>query len=385
MSNDFIAAVTFVFKSQYSPMDKVQNPVCGFVPPYILEEIVASDFVPEESKTACRATLRNILSYAEQRDSTSSASQGSDFQEHQAVAADDGVAFSLQRMIYDCRETAKRPGTLARSEGEGRVRDRQINNCYDGFKITYDFFSKIFGRNSIDGKGGALIGSVHYKEDPQSKGYNNAFWDGERNQMVFGDGDHISFDYLTDSLDVIAHELSHGFVQHTSPLHYYGQSGALNESCADVFGCMVEQWHMNQTADDADWNLGQTLFPVSFTGSALRTLKAGKAYVDDPVFKTDKQPKHMDHFYKGESDMRGVHINSGIPNHAFYLAAKSLGGNSWDKAGRVWYKTMTSGRISRECDFETFANITVDIAASEFDESVKEAIQDAWINVGVLV
>jgi Zn-dependent metalloprotease len=124
-------------------------------------------------------------------------------------------------MIYDCRETAQRPGTLARSEGDARVKDRQINNCYDGFKITYDFFSKVFGRNSIDGKRGVLIGSVHYKSDPQAEGLNNAFWDGNVNQMVFGDGDHIYFDYFTDSLDVYRPELGHGSVQYSSPLRYY--------------------------------------------------------------------------------------------------------------------------------------------------------------------
>jgi Zn-dependent metalloprotease len=128
------------------------------------------------------------------------------------AAADDGLVTSVQRIIYDCKETASRPGTLARSEGDARVKDRQINNCYDGFKITHDFYSNVFGRNSIDDEGMVLIGSVHFKPDTQSTGLNNAFWDGTVKQMVFGDGDQISFDYFTDSLDVIAHELSHGFV-----------------------------------------------------------------------------------------------------------------------------------------------------------------------------
>ncbi|KAA8620449.1 LasB Zinc metalloprotease elastase [Pyrenophora tritici-repentis] len=203
--------------------------------------------------------------------------------------------------------------------------------------------------------------------------------------MVFGDGDHITFDFLTDSLDVIAHELSHGFVQFSSPLEYASQSGALNESCADIFGSMVEQWHMHQSVDDADWILGQTLFPVAFTGSALRTFKAGKAYKDDPIFKTDPQPKHMDDLYKGPNDRGGVHINSEIPNHAFYLATKSLGGSSWERAGKVWYKTMISGKIEPNCDFKTFARATVDIAGEEFvDKSVQMAIRDAWVKVGVL-
>ncbi|CAN9092697.1 unnamed protein product [Alternaria alternata] len=292
---------------------------------------------------------------------------------------------TVQRKIYSCNGTENLPGSLVRSEGQVRIKDRQVNNVYDGFKITHAFFSEIFGRNSLDGRGLPLIGSVHFNLSSTPEGYNNAFWDGEAKQMVFGDGDHISFDFLTDSLDVIAHELSHGFVQFSSPLEYEVQSGALNESCADVFGSMVEQWHMHQSVDDADWILGQTLFPVAFTGSALRTFKAGKAYTNDPVFGTDPQPKHMDNLYKESGDNGGVHINSGIPNHAFYLAAKSLGGYSWEKAGKVWYKTMISGKIEPTCNFKTFAKATVDVAGEEFDDkSVQKAVHDAWVKVGVL-
>lgn len=290
------------------------------------------------------------------------------------------------RQIFDCNATSKLPGTLARKEGDIRTKDRQINNCYDGFGITRDFYSTVFGRNSLDGKGLTLKGCVHYNAAPRSAGYNNAYWDGNLNQMVFGDGDYISFDYFTDSLDVIAHELSHGFVQYSSPLNYEWQAGALNESMADVFGCMVEQWHMRQNVEDADWNVGQTLFPVSFTGSALRTLKAGKAYTNDPVFGTDDQPKHMKDLYTGSEDNRGVHINSGIPNHAFYLASLAIGGKSWEKAGKVWYKTMTSGRISADCEFKAFADVTVDIAGKEFasEPIVAQSIKAAWTKVGVL-
>jgi Zn-dependent metalloprotease len=263
--------------------------------------------------------------------------------------------------------------------------DRQGNNCYDGFKITHDFYSTIFGHNSLDDKGLPLIGCVHYKTTLKSLGYNNVYWDGELNHMVFGDGDTITFDYFTHSLDVIAHELSHGFVQYSSPLNYEWQSGALNESMADVFGCMVEQRHMRQTAAEVDWNVGQTLFPVAFTGSALRTLKAGSAYKDDPILGTDDQPKHMRNLYKGTADQRGVHINSGIPNHALYLAATAIGGHSWEKAGKVWYKTMTSGKITVNCDFKTFAEVTIDVASKEFpDASDQKAISGAWVKVGVL-
>ncbi|KAJ9648783.1 hypothetical protein H2201_005043 [Coniosporium apollinis] len=397
-------------------MAEHQQPfICGFVPPYILEAIAGSTSVPEESRIACRHTLKHAQSYADQRHelcthahvsplpsvtgfipqyileaiahSEQAPAQAQRTGQQTLTAAGGELVAPVQRKIHDCKQTANRPGTLARSEGQARVKDRQVNNCYDGFKITHDFFSKAFGRNSLDDKGMPLIASVHFQLANTPNGYNNAFWDGNKNEMVFGDGDHITFDYLTDSLDVIAHELSHGFVQHSSPLEYYWQSGALNESCADVFGCMVEQWHMRQTAEEADWILGQTLFPVAFTGSSLRTLKAGKAYINDPVLGTDPQPKHMRDIFTGGGDNKGVHINSGIPNHAFYLAAKRIGGNSWEKAGKVWYKTMTSGKIPKDCDFTTFAAVTVEIAGQEFpnDPSVKDAIREAWAKVGIVI
>lgn len=360
-------------------MTQQEYPVCGFVPSYILEAIVASSTAPEESKVACKATLEHKHKCEAHLHGVSSVPQTL----QASLSATNGPA-GPQRRIYDCQEKEEFPKKPVRSEGEERSKDRQVNNCYDGFKITYDFYSTVFGRKSLDGKDMPLLGYVHFKPDEDAVGYNNAYWDGQKNRMVFGDGDHIFFDYLTDSLDVIAHELSHGFVQYSSPLEYYEQAGALNESCADVFGCMVEQWHMRQSADEADWNLGQTLFPVAFTGSALRTLKAGKAYTSDPVFRTDRQPKHMKNYYTGEEDGRGVHINSGIPNHAFYLASKAIGGNSWEKAGQVWYKTMTSGLIPYKCDFNIFAKTTVKIAGESFDSAVKGAILDAWVKVGVL-
>ncbi|KAF1847697.1 extracellular metalloprotease precursor [Cucurbitaria berberidis CBS 394.84] len=348
-----------------------QQPICGFVPPYILEAIAGSDTIAEESRHSCKHTLQHVQSYAEHRHElytgahVSSPSTGTGFIPEYILSA---IADPKEGAIKEHEASQQ---TLITADADCRGRSTIAKKLV----ISLERWSGL-----------ALIGSVHYKPKDTPAGYNNAYWDGDAKRMVFGDGDHITFDYLTDSLDVIAHELSHGFVQYTSPLKYQSQSGALNESCADVFGSMVEQWHMRQTVEDADWILGQTLFPVAFTGSALRSLKAGKAYTDDPVFGTDPQPKHMDNIFKGPGDNEGVHINSGIPNHAFYLAAKSLGGNSWEKAGKVWYKTMTSGKIPFQCDFKTFAKVTVEIAGAAFaaDASVKNAIRDAWVKVGVL-
>lgn len=181
---------------------------------------------------------------------------------------------------------------------------------------------------------------------------------------------------------MIAHELSHGVTQFTANFEYEGEAGALNESMSDVIACMVEQKQLNQTVHEADWLIGQTIFPVAFRGAALRSLKEpGTAYVKDPVLGTDPQPKHYSKRYRGTGDHGGVHINSGIPNHAFYLAAKAVGGYSWEKVGQVWYDALTSESTNPKSTFKEFADLTV--AAAEKHECVDQ-VKQAWQAVGVL-
>ena len=153
---------------------------------------------------------------------------------------------------------------------------------------------------------------MHYGRD-----YDNAFWNGER--MVFGDGDGEVFQGFTGSLDVIAHELAHGVVEDEGELLYRGQSGALNESISDVFGVLAEQHREGQTADQANWLIGEGMFTDAVQGRALRSLAAPGTAYDDDVLGKDPQPAHMRDFVPTREDNGGVHINSGIPNHAFYL------------------------------------------------------------------
>ncbi|KAF2470860.1 protease prtS [Lindgomyces ingoldianus] len=342
---------------------------CFFIPPYIHERIVASD-LDEKTKLASKKALEVAGNIHDGR-----------YQRAGVVVKVNGAR---NRWVYDCEQKAELPGKPVRKEGDAAIKDRQVNNCYDALGTTYDFYKSVFNRNSLDNEGLPLKGCVHFKPFEETVGYDNAFWDGT--YMVFGDGDGIAFDYFTDSLDVCAHELTHGFVEHSSPLIYYGQSGALNESVADVFACMVEQWYKKQTVEEANWIIGETIFTVAFKGDGLRKLNANKAFMNDENLGTDPQPKNMKNFYKGKGDHGGVHINSGIPNHAFYLAARAVGGYSWEKIGKVWYQTMISGKIPQDCTFETFAESTVEIATKVFpsDTSISAAVKKAWEDVGVL-
>jgi Zn-dependent metalloprotease len=214
-----------------------------------------------------------------------------------------------------------------------------------------------------------------------------AFWDGR--EMVFGDGDGVIFTDFTRSLDVIAHELAHGVTEFTAGLEYHNQSGALNESMSDVFGSLVKQWSLDQTADQADWLIGADVFTPGIEADALRSMKApGKAY-DSPMFGKDPQPDHMSKYVNlpdtDESDNGGVHINSGIPNKAFYLTAIDIGGRAWDAPGQIWYEALKASNIGTE--FQEFADITYGKAGNLYGTGSLEqqAVLAAWKEVGIRI
>jgi Zn-dependent metalloprotease len=218
---------------------------------------------------------------------------------------------------------------------------------------------------------------VHFDQN-----YDNAFWNGQ--QMIYGDGDGQYFQRFTVCLDVVGHELTHGVTQNEAQLVYSGQSGALNESISDVFGSLVKQWSKNQTADQADWLIGAGLFTSAVHGQALRSMaNPGTAY-DDRAIGKDPQPSDMSGYVDTTDDNGGVHINSGIPNRAFYLASMSLGGYAWQKVGLIWYRTVL-GRLSPTATFLDMANATTTVAGSLFGQDGQEqrAVREAWAAVGV--
>lgn len=283
-----------------------------------------------------------------------------------------------RRTIYDLSHHTRLPGTLVRGEGAPKSKDKDVNEAYDYSGATYDFYKQVFGRDSVDDKGLRLDSSVHY-----STGYDNAFWNGM--QMVYGDGDGTMFQRFTKCLDVIGHELTHGITQYEAGLNYQDQSGALNESMSDVFGVLVKQWKLKQTADKADWLIGAGLLAKGVKGVALRSMAAPGTAYDDPNLGKDIQPAHMKNYYTGTDDSGGVHINSGIPNHAFYLVATALGGHAWERAGKIWYDTLCK-QLRPDSNFKAAANATLASAGQLFGVASKEqnAVKTAWQQVGVL-
>jgi hypothetical protein len=285
-----------------------------------------------------------------------------------------------QRQIYTASNGSTLPGTSVRSEGQAPTGDAATDEAYDGLGATFDLYWNIFHRNSIDNAGENLIGTVHYLS-----GYDNAFWNGT--QMVFGDGDGKYFNRFTISIDVIGHELTHGVTGHQANLVYSNQPGALNESISDVFGSLVKQYAHSpqQTAAQADWLIGAGLFTAAVNGVALRSMKAPGTAYDDKVLGKDPQPADMSHYVVTSGDNGGVHINSGIPNHAFYLLAVALGGHAWEKAGPIWYTTLCDPRLSANAQFQDFANLTADNAGRLYSEVEQDAVISAWQQVGIIV
>jgi hypothetical protein len=213
--------------------------------------------------------------------------------------------------------------------------------------------------------------TVHYGER-----YANAFWDGTH--LVFGDGDGTVFRRFTRAADVLAHEFSHAVTEHTAALVYQGQSGALNESVSDVFAACLKQQLQGEDAAGGSWVIGREIFVEGINARGLRDMEnPGTAY-DDPALGKDPQPAHMDDFVETTDDNGGVHINSGIPNRAFVLAARAVGGTSAEGAGRIWYAALTSGQVAADSDFASFAAATVAAAGDRAD-----AVREAWQQVGV--
>lgn len=342
------------------------NPIQCILPPYVLDHMSQSD----------DAAIRKLAVEAIARSATLRATRTavSRFAGMMPVAAANA---RRNREVYDLKGLGSTylPGKLVRSEGGKKSKDIAVNEAYDHSGTTYDFFRKILGRNSLDDGGMTLVSSVHV-----GRKYNNAFWDGQ--QMAYGDGDGKMFIRFTKSLDVVGHELSHGVVSHTAGLEYRDEPGALNEHFADVFGSLVKQWKKKQKADKADWLIGPDIMGPGTRAKSLRTFKAGPAYENDPLFGTDPQPKHLSKKYLGTGDSGGVHINSGIPNHAFYLFARALGGNAWETPGRIWYDTLRA--LHRTSQFSDMVKMSTQIAGTLYGAggTVEKAVAKAWKGVG---
>jgi Thermolysin metallopeptidase, alpha-helical domain/Thermolysin metallopeptidase, catalytic domain len=343
------------------PPDRVTSarPLSGAVPPLLLNRII------DRGDARLRATASGSqVPAGTLRRSRPRAVSGTNL-----IIFDAGHRKSLERDEFE----------PVRRQGDPPTGDRDADDAYDAMAAAVSFAREVLHRSSIDDTSAELAAVVHY-----GQAFNNAFWNGE--MLFLGDGDGTIFGSFSRCPDIVAHEVFHA-MPGIGDLTFRDQSGALVESLCDVFGSLVVQYARGETVTEASWLQGESLFAPTIRGDALRSLRAPGTAYDDPVLGKDPQPAHMDAFVTTTSDNGGVHINGGIPSHAFYLLATALGGHAWERAGQIWYDAVTAGTNTTRPDFAGFARRTVTAAARRFGSSSEEtaATRNAWRAVGVRV
>ena len=290
-------------------------------------------------------------------------------------------------------------GTQSRYTGTddtwNATNERAGVDAHYGAMKTFDYYQQVHGRSGIDGNYGpgttaagansgvSLVSSrVHFGSN-----YNNAFW--YQNRMSYGDGNGSTFSPLT-TIDICGHEMTHGVTERTANLTYSKESGALNESFSDIFGAMVEAFADGGTSSDT-WKIGEDAYTPGTPGDALRRM-------DDPNAVGD--PDHYSlRLYPGtctpsnSNDQCGVHTNSSISNHAFYLLANggtnrvsgiSVSSIGTTDAAKIFYRALTVYMTS-STNFSGARTATLNAATDLFGSSSTQYTRTAtaWCAVGV--
>ncbi len=292
----------------------------------------------------------------------------------QVVHQFDSVADGKRRMTYSADNSTDIPGRQLIDEGE-RSKDAIAQAAHEAAGKVYDYYFNTFQRDGVDDQGSSLVSTVHYGSDPEDA--ENAAWIGEAQQMIYGDGGKI-FKPLAYGLDVAGHEITHGVIDNTSNLNYEDQSGALNESYADVFGALI---------DRGNWKIGETViksppFPLKYLRS-LEDPNAERSYDRSDPLGSVGQPASMSEYAKlpntRKGDNGGVHVNSGIPNLVAFLVARQVG---TEKMEQIYYRTLTQ-YLSPSSDFSDAARATIRAAQDLYGQTEANAVRQAFAQVGI--
>ncbi len=302
------------------------------------------------------------------------------------------------------------------SDGDNVWTDPVAVDAHTYLGWTYDFVFKRIGFRGLDNRNAPMFASINIyspqqcvsglPDDEFGAFCVNAFWigppfgPGGRGLMIFGNGIPPNFSFtgsgqtvgpLAGALDVVAHELTHGITDYTSGLEYQGESGALNEAFSDMMGVAVEAFFQPRGNGplQADYLVGEDSFRASRAGSVsgIRSMQAPTAYGD---------PDHYSVRYTGTEDNGGVHINSGIPNHAFFLAIEGganrvsgravtgVGFANRDQIEKVFFRAFTT-MLPVRATFAQARAATIQSARDLYpsNAAVERAVTDAWTAVGV--
>lgn len=276
------------------------------------------------------------------------------------------------------------------TDSDNEWRDGAVVDAHTFAGYTYDYYFKRHGRNGIDDRGLAAINFVHYL--PQGPRSNNAFYDSTDNSMNYGDGDGVTYSAFSSSLEVVAHELTHAVTNVTSDLIYFNESGALNEAFSDIMGAAVEFFFEppGNGRQMAEWLLGEDLF-IDF-GPAFRSLENPMSVGDPDHYSIRCLPPVC----TGSFDNGGVHINSSIANHAFYLMVQGgtnrtsgitvngLGRGQMDRIEAIFYRAFAFYLVPSS-GFAAARQATLLAARELYGQGSPEeqVVADGWRAVGV--
>jgi Zn-dependent metalloprotease len=339
---------------------------CSIIPKDVLERLAADPTLDDDAR---RSMLNAALLDTEIRELRAASSAVTRVASMSLIGATT-LAPAPTINVYDCRNSMSLPGVpIPDPSGFG---DSTAKRTLDETTAVVDFLQTAFGRNSIDDGGMTLLSSIHFGRD-----FNNAKWTGT--QMLYGDGDGKIFLDFTLANDVIGHEIAHGITQYTSDFEYSDEAGGLNESISDVIGSMFRQWRLNQDVSSADWLIGANIMGPVARSRGFRCLRDMSNPGGSHCLAA--QPSHYSDYQPGMDP----HYSSGIPNFAFYNAAMTMGGQSWNEIGTVWYQALTAYGISPDLGMAAFADRTRDSADRLFSAKpqVRNCIDQGWASVGL--
>lgn len=281
---------------------------------------------------------------------------------------------SIKMKVYNALNGSDLPGTLVlwKNSNLNKQSDLAVIEVWRSSERFAHFLRQILSLNSVDNRGKTIISCTHV-----GKNLCNAFWNGYL--MVYGDGNLLKRlrPFYIDPM-IVYHELAHSVIQYNFPLEYSGESGAINEHVADVLSVVAQHFIEDSMPNNGRWNPGSMI--ITDYDMSLRTFLNTKAY-NYPELGEDEQVKHAKDFYTGEEDEGGVHINSGILNHAFYLFCMELGEHIWERPLKIWFNALIG--IKPNCNFEDFAGRLARCCDELYGNKVLEMLIRALASVGI--
>jgi len=285
--------------------------------------------------------------------------------------------------VYTSKRTYNLPGWLvARNEEETNKVGvcACVNKCWKNTDAILKFYNEIVGFDLAKDLYGQVISSLDVGVN-----FNNAFFSGQ--QMAYGEGDGYSFKDFCFDETVVCHELGHGVVNGTVPLVYEYESGALNESYADVFAICYLHYTLGKSFKELskdDWMIGEKCVVGD---GALRSFTKTPSRSPRHPLGPDYEPRHFRHAYIGKEDNGGVHINSSIINHAFYKVCKQLSdydeGKSWKAPLRLWFTLLKDAKIHSRCTFNEFTKAIIETSKAMYGDDISKKVVSAFEEVGL--